>query len=106
VTRKPRLERTNEPTERLRTCAEVARNRAACSQDSTLEANASSAETSADERENPMGEIIDKVKGRIKQAAGALAGDKRLKSEGKVDETKGEMKGAVEDVKQAVKDNR
>jgi uncharacterized protein YjbJ (UPF0337 family) len=53
-----------------------------------------------------MGEIIDKVKGRIKQAAGALAGDKRLKHEGKVDETKGEMKGAVEDLKQAVKDSK
>ncbi len=53
-----------------------------------------------------MGEIIDKVKGRIKQAVGALAGDKRLKSEGKVDETKGEMKGAVEDVKHVIKDNR
>ncbi len=53
-----------------------------------------------------MGEIIDKVKGRIKQAAGALAGDKRLKHEGKVDETKGEMKGAVEDLKHAVKDSK
>jgi uncharacterized protein YjbJ (UPF0337 family) len=53
-----------------------------------------------------MGEFIDKVKGRIKQAAGALAGDKRLRHEGQVDEAKGEMKGAMEDVKHAVKDKK
>ena len=51
-----------------------------------------------------MGEIIDKVKGKIKQAAGALTGDKKLEREGDVDETKGKVKGAVEDVKHAVKD--
>ena len=67
---------------------------------------ASSAKVSALEREKPMGEIIDKLRGRIKQAAGALASDKRLKNEGRADETKGEMKGAVEDLKHAVKDNK
>ena len=51
-----------------------------------------------------MGEIIDKVKGKIKQAAGTLTGDKNLQREGKVDEAKGKVKGAVEDVKHAVKD--
>jgi uncharacterized protein YjbJ (UPF0337 family) len=51
-----------------------------------------------------MGEIIDKVKGKIKQAAGAVTGDKKLEREGNVDETKGNVKGAVEDVKHAVKD--
>jgi uncharacterized protein YjbJ (UPF0337 family) len=51
-----------------------------------------------------MGEIIDKAKGRIKQAAGALAGDKKLKSEGRADEASGKVKGAVEDVKHAIKD--
>jgi uncharacterized protein YjbJ (UPF0337 family) len=50
-----------------------------------------------------MGEIIDKVKGKIKQAAGGVAGDKKLENEGKVDEAKGKTKGAVEEVKQAVK---
>jgi uncharacterized protein YjbJ (UPF0337 family) len=44
-----------------------------------------------------MGEIIDKVKGKIKQAAGAMAGDKKLEREGKVDEAKGKVKGAIED---------
>ena len=51
-----------------------------------------------------MGEIIDKVKGKIKQTAGKLSGDKKLEREGKVDEVKGAVKGAVEDVKHAVKD--
>jgi uncharacterized protein YjbJ (UPF0337 family) len=50
-----------------------------------------------------MGEIIDKVKGKIKQAVGALAGDKRLEGEGEVDEANGKVKGAVEDFKHAVK---
>ena len=51
-----------------------------------------------------MGELIDKVKGKIKHAAGAITGDKKLETEGKVDEAKGAVKGAVEDVKHAIKD--
>lgn len=51
-----------------------------------------------------MGEIIDKVKGKIKVAAGTLTGDDKLKAEGKVDEAKGAVKGVAEDVKHAVKD--
>lgn len=43
-----------------------------------------------------MGEIIDKVKGKIKQAAGTLVGDKTLEPEGQVDEAKGKVKGAFE----------
>jgi uncharacterized protein YjbJ (UPF0337 family) len=50
-----------------------------------------------------MGEIIDKVKGKIKQAVGAATDDEALEREGKVDEVKGEVKGAVEKVKRAVK---
>ena len=50
-----------------------------------------------------MGELIDKTKGKIKQAAGALTGDKKLEREGRVDTAKGNAKGAFEDVKQAVK---
>jgi uncharacterized protein YjbJ (UPF0337 family) len=50
-----------------------------------------------------MGEIIDKTKGKIKQAAGVLSGDKKLEQEGKVDEAKGRVKGAIEDVKHAAK---
>jgi uncharacterized protein YjbJ (UPF0337 family) len=51
-----------------------------------------------------MGEIIDKVKGKIKQAAGKASGDKRLEREGQVDEAKGAVKGAVEEAKHAVKE--
>ena len=50
-----------------------------------------------------MGEIIDKVKGKIKQAAGAATGDKKLTRDGKIDEAKGNVKGAFESAKQAVK---
>ena len=52
----------------------------------------------------PMGEIIDKVKGKIKQTAGAATGDKKLEAKGKLDQAKGNVKGAVEEVKHAVKE--
>jgi uncharacterized protein YjbJ (UPF0337 family) len=51
-----------------------------------------------------MGEIIDKVKGKIKQAGGILSGNKKLETEGRVDEAKGKVKGAAEEVKHAVKE--
>ncbi len=51
-----------------------------------------------------MGKIIDKTKGKIKQAVGALTGDKALKREGENDERKGKIEGAIEGVKDAVKD--
>jgi|CZKU01.1.fsa_nt_gi uncharacterized protein YjbJ (UPF0337 family) len=51
-----------------------------------------------------MGEIIDKVKGKIKEVAGKTTGNKRLEREGKVDEVKGRVKGAVEEVKHGVRD--
>jgi uncharacterized protein YjbJ (UPF0337 family) len=40
----------------------------------------------------------DKVKGRVKEAAGALAGDKKLKEEGKADQAIGKAKNAAEKV--------
>ena len=39
-----------------------------------------------------MGEIIDKTKGKIRQAVGDLTGNKKLKREGERDERKGESK--------------
>jgi uncharacterized protein YjbJ (UPF0337 family) len=39
---------------------------------------------------------IDKAKGRVKEAAGALTGNRRLKNEGRVDEAKGSAKSAVD----------
>jgi uncharacterized protein YjbJ (UPF0337 family) len=52
---------------------------------------------------NPMGEIIDRTKGKIKRVAGTVAGNDKLKAQGDVDELKGNAKGAVEDIKHAVK---
>jgi uncharacterized protein YjbJ (UPF0337 family) len=39
---------------------------------------------------------IDKAKGRIKEAAGALTGNQRLKNEGRDDQAKGSVKNAAE----------
>lgn len=50
-----------------------------------------------------MGATTDKVKGKIKQVAGKATGNDRLALEGKVDEATGRVKGAVRDVKRAVK---
>jgi len=41
----------------------------------------------------------DKASGRIKQAVGDLTDDKDMKREGKVEETSGKVKGAVDDAK-------
>ena len=41
---------------------------------------------------------IDKAKGRVKEAAGAMTGDKHLKNEGRVDHAKGSAKNAVDKV--------
>jgi uncharacterized protein YjbJ (UPF0337 family) len=39
---------------------------------------------------------IDKAKGRIKEAAGALSGNKRLKDDGRDDQAKASVKDAAE----------
>ena len=44
---------------------------------------------------------MDKAKGRVKEAAGAVTGDKDTKAEGRSDQTKGtakEKKGKVKDL--------
>ena len=46
----------------------------------------------------------DKVKGRVKEAAGALTGDKKLKNEGKADQAIGSAKNAAEKVLDKAKD--
>ena len=40
----------------------------------------------------------DKLKGRVKEAAGALTGDKKLKRKGLADQAVGNIKQMVEDV--------
>ena len=50
----------------------------------------------------------DELKGRAKEAAGALTGDKRLKREGQLDQAAGKVKqkveGAVDKVKELLSD--
>ncbi|HET8978767.1 MAG TPA: CsbD family protein [Solirubrobacteraceae bacterium] len=46
----------------------------------------------------------DDAKGRIKQAAGDLTDNDRLKNEGRVDRATGSVKGAVDDAANKVKD--
>ena len=46
----------------------------------------------------------DDVKGRTKEAAGSLTGDKSLKNEGKVDRASGKLKDAVGGASEKVKD--
>lgn len=46
----------------------------------------------------------DEMKGRVKEAAGALTGDAKLKREGKVDQVVGKIKQKVEKVVDKVKD--
>lgn len=47
----------------------------------------------------------DELKGRVKEAAGALTGDKKLKREGKVDQAVGKVKQTAEKVIDKVKDS-
>lgn len=51
-----------------------------------------------------MGELIDKVKGKTKQAEAAVTGSRTRKAEGLIDELKGKAKGAFEDAKKGVKE--
>lgn len=46
----------------------------------------------------------DELKGRVKEAAGALTGDAKLKREGKTDQAAGKVKQKVEKVIDKVKD--
>ena len=46
----------------------------------------------------------DELKGRVKEAAGALIGDKKLKQEGQADQAVGKIKQKVEKVIDKVKD--
>ena len=41
---------------------------------------------------------VDKTKGRLKEAAGSLTGDRSLKNEGKADQAKAKVKDTVDKV--------
>jgi uncharacterized protein YjbJ (UPF0337 family) len=51
-----------------------------------------------------MGGKLDQAKGRVKEAAGVLTGDDRLRREGKLDQVAGKVKGTAERVVDTVKD--
>jgi uncharacterized protein YjbJ (UPF0337 family) len=51
-----------------------------------------------------MGENIDEVKGRTKEAAGDLTDDQDLKNEGRVDKAVSDVKDKVDDFADKVKD--
>jgi uncharacterized protein YjbJ (UPF0337 family) len=46
----------------------------------------------------------EEMKGRAKEAAGAMTGDKKLKREGKIDRASASVKDKVSDAADAVKD--
>lgn len=46
----------------------------------------------------------DELKGRVKEAAGALTGDKKLKRRGKADQAVGKIKQKAEKIVDRVKD--
>jgi uncharacterized protein YjbJ (UPF0337 family) len=51
------------------------------------------------DREHIKG-AVDKVKGAVKDAAGKMTGDAKLRAEGKMDKAKGAVHNAVGDVKE------
>jgi len=50
-----------------------------------------------------MSGTTDKVKGRVKEAVGALTNDKRLKNQGKADQASGAVKNRIGKVVDKVK---
>ncbi|MGI8427933.1 MAG: CsbD family protein [Solirubrobacteraceae bacterium] len=46
---------------------------------------------------------VDEGKGRLKEAAGSLTGDERLKNEGKADQAKASVKDSVDKVADGAK---
>lgn len=50
-----------------------------------------------------MGELIDTIKGKAKQAQGRATGNRAKEAEGVADELKGKTKGAFEEVKTDIK---
>jgi uncharacterized protein YjbJ (UPF0337 family) len=51
-----------------------------------------------------MGAKSDQLKGKAKQAAGIVSGDKKLESEGKADRRTGEVKEKIDHVKDKVEE--
>lgn len=60
-------------------------------------------------KQSPEGQrtegALDKAKGRVKEAAGAITGDGETKRKGKMDQAKGTVKDKVGEVRQNIRDN-
>jgi uncharacterized protein YjbJ (UPF0337 family) len=58
---------------------------------------------------SPKGEVMsgkaDKAKGRVKEAIGALTGDRKLKRQGRIDQAAGDVKDASEKMIDRIKNN-
>lgn len=52
-----------------------------------------------------MSATVDKAKGRVKEAVGALTGDRKLKRQGKVDQAAGNIKDAADKAVERVKNS-
>jgi uncharacterized protein YjbJ (UPF0337 family) len=48
---------------------------------------------------------VDRAKGRVKEAVGALTGDRKLKRQGKIDQAAGDVKDATEEVVDRIKNS-
>ena len=53
-----------------------------------------------------MGGTMDKLKGKLKKAEGALTGDKVREGQGWVEEKKGQVEEKIEDVKERMNEKR
>ncbi|WP_069166419.1 CsbD family protein [Nocardia altamirensis] len=51
-----------------------------------------------------IGNKVDEFSGKAKEAAGTATGDDELRAEGKADQAEAGIKGAVDDVKDAIGD--
>ena len=56
------------------------------------------------ERSDMSGGKTDELKGRVKEAAGALTGDEKLKREGQVDQTVGKVKQKTDEIIDKIKE--
>ncbi len=56
----------------------------------------------ADRASSGIGSAVDQVKGRVKEAAGDLTDNDRLRREGKVDQASGGLKGFIDKIKNAI----
>jgi len=49
---------------------------------------------------------MDQMKGRVKEAAGNLTGDEKLRAEGRADRTKGKLQNMLGSIKDALRGKR